>query len=40
MSIQDDGLRLNCLRLLRLLAEDHFLMFLEVSFLLYSKIQV
>lgn len=36
----DTALQLNCLRLLRLLAEDHALLFVELAFLIYSKIQV
>lgn len=36
----DDNLRLNCLRFLKLLSEDHAIVFVEVSFLIYSKLQV
>ena len=40
ISLPDDALKLNCLRLLRVLAEDHALIFVDVEFMLYSKLQV
>lgn len=36
----DMALQLNCLRLLRLLAEDYGLLFVELAFIVYTKIQV
>ena len=40
MDGRDNTLRLNCLRLLKLIAEDHALLFVDVSFIVYAKIQV
>jgi len=39
ISLPDDALKLNCLRLLRVLAEDHALIFVDVEFMVYSKLQ-
>jgi hypothetical protein len=37
---RDDTLRMNGLRLLRMISEDYAKLFLEVAFLIYSKLQV
>lgn len=37
---RDDTLRMNGLRLLRMIADDSTKLFLEIAFLIYSKLQV
>jgi hypothetical protein len=40
LNYRDDTLRMNGLRLLRMIADDSTKLFLEITFLIYSKLQV
>jgi membrane-associated HD superfamily phosphohydrolase len=40
LNLPDNILKLNCLRMLKLIAEDFALLFVDISFFMYTKVQV